>query len=118
MNYPHRLLVTREDPSAPAGSLDRATGVWTPSGATPLVLYDGPADAQDIGLLDQKDQFAMPTQTQQADISCYLKDEAALTAILDGDYATVTWEDGSTDTYQVVRRNRLEGMIRLRGIDT
>lgn len=117
MQFPHHLKVTRGGSGGAEGSLDPDTGIWTPaeSPAADLVLYDGAADVQDPGTMIRRTQEYIPVMNASSDLTAFLYDERAIRKIKNNDQAEVTWEDGSVETFTVVRSHHIDGSITLRG---
>ena len=88
-DYPHRLRVTRSNPTP--GAVDPETGDVTPGGAD-LVLYDGLADVQDAGEAVPRNASGMPALA--SDATAFLQDEKAGLAIEPNDVATVFYPGG------------------------
>lgn len=119
MQYPHKLKVTRAStsPGASEGTLDQDTGIWTPAPVPTVddVVYDGMADVQDPGSMLRFNQQMLPMPTVSSDLVAYLQNEAKIRLIKNGDQAEVIWEDGSVETFTVVRTHYIDGALTLRG---
>lgn len=100
--YPHRVRIWRQMPGS-YNSLD----VWTPG--SDVVVYDGPADAQDMTSRFVRNAQGVPRDG--ADAVVYLANEELLPSIRPDDLVEIEWEDSTTQAGRVVGVRRLDGKV-------
>lgn len=111
--YPHQLLVTK--PGA-GGTQDPATGRWTPDPGGPAAVYDGACDAQDAG--EALEREATGSTVIEGDVVVFLDpDEGPDMSAFEKDLpATVTWEDGTTESGAIHRVRRMDQSLVLKWV--
>ena len=112
MSYDVRLQVFREATTTPSGTQE-ASGVWTPTPGVPqkTILYDGPADVQDVLDRDDRDTSGLPAP--QANGVAFLQIETDIGKIDVGDKCLIFWSDRSQEQALVVEVRRLDGSLML-----
>lgn len=118
MDYPHLITIQRNaaagiDPTA--GQQDPDTGLWT--GDTTVTddlttIWEGRCDVQDKGEVITRDTAGQPVL--EADATCFLAKERAVTLAKENDIVTITWEDKTKSKARVLRIRRLDGVLLLR----
>lgn len=118
MEYPHKIRIRRPaaagaDPTA--GQQDPDTGLWTgdvDASDDLTTIWEGRCDVQDRGEVIVRDTAGQPTL--EADATCFLAKERAVTMAKEGDLVAITWEDGTVGNARVLRIRRLDGVLLLR----
>lgn len=98
--------------SGTGGTQDPSTGAWSAGAYPTTTLYDDAADVQEVGLTIGRTPDGLPVMV--GDATAYLRDESVIPFLLAGDLATVTFNDGTTQTAQVARAQRLDGAVALK----
>lgn len=103
--FPHHLVITR--PSKYSAQNDDTGALAAPAAD---VIYDDGADVQDM-------EGEVLTRARDgvthvgAEAVAYLENVLGATAIKAGDNAVIRWEDGSTQTADVLSRSRIDARV-------
>lgn len=118
MDYPHQITIRRPAPAGvdpSPGTQDQDTGLWTGDTVATddsVTVWKGRCDCQDKGEVILRDTAGQPVL--EADATCFLAKERAITLVKENDIVTITWEDRTESDARVLRIRRIDGVLLLR----
>jgi len=91
------------------GTQDQDTGVWTPGSTATSVLYQGPADVQDVGTVLARDPTGEPTDVSDATV--FLEDDSVIPDLKSSYRIDITYRSGKTQSGQIKQARQLDGAV-------
>ena len=113
MRYPHWIRITTPGEGEPVE--DPEAGTYTPP--DPEVIYDGPADVQDVGA---EVIYGVDQTTKRSGATAFVEDESIIPLVRSGMSVVITWNPGEdplqTEDAVVETVTRLDGTIGLKRV--
>jgi hypothetical protein len=110
LDYPQTIVVTRPSGTELSPAQDPDAGVFDE--ASPLVIFAGAADVQDVG--SEKKFGTESLIWQNSDALVFLEDESGVNLIRTKDLVRVTFQDSVVRDARVTRITKLDGKFGVR----